>query len=80
MQVSVDDDHSVAPGIIQTGGDSDLVTEVTGKVQHLDSRVGSVQLAHELRRAVAAAIVDEYKFPRIAGLVHHLLDTPVEFV
>ncbi len=39
LQVGVDDDHGVAAGVVQAGGDGDLVAEVAREVDHAHARV-----------------------------------------
>ena len=53
----------VALRVVRAGRDRDLVPEVAREVDHLDARVRGVQLAHDLRRAVAAAVVDQHQLP-----------------
>ncbi len=80
LQVGVDDDDGVAARVIHPGGDRNLVAEVPRKVEDDDVlRVLRVERVHQLRRLVAAAVVDEHQLPGFAQARHHIADALIEF-
>ena len=80
LQIGVDQHDGIAPGVVHPGSDRDLVAEVAGEVHNLDTLILCMQLAHDLRRAVAAAVIHQNQFPRLPRTVQHLADAPVQLM
>ena len=59
LQVGVEDDHRVADGEVDAGGERDLVAEVPRQPDEPKPRVGPGRREHQLVGAVAASVVDE---------------------
>src|SRR5690606_37229987 len=59
LQIRVHDDDRVPEGVVDAGGDGDLVPEVAGQVDDRDAVVAPGQLDEAVERAVRAAVVDE---------------------
>src|ERR1051325_2022962 len=58
LEVSVHDDHSVAPGVLDSRGDRRLVPEIPRETDHAHARIRSVQGGKVGKRVVGASVID----------------------
>ena len=56
--VDDDDDDGIAGSALQAGGHGDLMAEIAGQGEDPHARIGALQLAQEIQRDIAAAVVD----------------------
>ena len=72
LQVRVDDDDRVAPGLLQARADGHLVAEVARKVHQHHVRILFLDAARKVERLVAASVVDEDELVVLLHGGHHL--------
>ena len=66
LQVAVDDHDGVAAGVVEAGGDRELVAERAREVQHAHAGVGGRDPVEDLGRPVGRAVVDDDELEREA--------------
>ncbi|CCC97173.1 protein of unknown function [Azospirillum baldaniorum] len=71
LQVGVHRHHGVAGGVAQAGRQGQFLAEVARQVDHLDPRVGVVDVQQAVERVVAAAVVDADHLPLGVQPVEH---------
>jgi len=60
LEVGVHEDHCVAAGMVESGGDGGTVSEIAAGVDYLDAAGGVAgEGVESLRAPVGAAVVDE---------------------
>ena len=80
LQVRVHDDHCFPDGVVEAGGQCDLMAEIARHADDLESRVTLPQLAHDLERVVDRPVVDENDLARAVELLHHRPEAPMELL
>jgi len=78
LQVSVDDDHSLALSVIRTCGNGDLMSKISGEVDDVHPRILLVQVQHDFVGSIPTAIVDQHQLPRLSQRFHGFGDALVE--
>ena len=73
LQIGIHDHDDVAAGMVEPGGDRDLLAEIPAEGNGIDARVGFVQQAQHRKRAVPAAIVDADDLPGGDAAIEHAL-------
>jgi hypothetical protein len=71
LQIRVHDDDRVAPGMVESGGDGDLLAEIAAEGDGGQAPIGGADLAQRLQRVVLRAVVDEDDFERQADPLQH---------
>jgi hypothetical protein len=78
LQVRVDDNDRLAPGVIQARGNGDFLAKVSTQLDHRNGRVLCANGAEQLCGTVGAAVIDVNDLVGTAGLRHHLSHPGVE--
>src|SRR5439155_23642586 len=76
LEVAVDENDAIAPRVLQSRGHGRLVAEVPRQLDQLDARLIGVELADNLARSVAAAVIDQNDLPLFAALLQRASEPP----
>ena len=78
LQVGIDDDDRIGVGMVEAGGERELLAEIARQLQRRHARIGLAQRAHDRVGIVAAAVVDVEHFAVEIEPVEHGGKTRVE--
>lgn len=80
LQVGINNYHGIAMGMVEAGGEGNVLAEIARQAQYLDGRIARPVGHQPGHGVIAAAVVDADDIVAAAQIVEHRLDTLEEEV
>ena len=78
LQIAIHGDDVLAPGMVETGGQSGGLAEVAAELDHRDAAIDGRDLAQHGESVVVRTVIDQHDFEGLARRLHHRFQAVVE--